>query len=796
MIRQTAPTRWERLVDAVRSITLGPYNSKDPTLARLFGASPNSAGVSVNESTALTYSAVWQAVTLIAGDVGSLPLPLYKRLKGGGKERFIDHPLYYILHDTPNPEMSSMVFRETLQAHLLTWGNAYAEIERDGAGRVIALWPLLPTQVTPFRDERQGRRLRYRVAGVNGPDVLFDAADILHIPGLGFDGVTGYSPIRQARESLGLLAAAERFGATFFANGTTFGGALSHPKQLGQKGASNLRESIEAMHQGPSRAHRFLILEEGMNYTKFGVDPNDAQFLETRQFQIAEVARWFNLPLHKLREMEHSSVRANIEQEALDYYTSTLRPWLVRWEQEINRKLISPRERYIQFAEFLLEGVLRGDMATRYQAYATGRQWGWLSADDVRSLENQNPLPDGAGQMYLVPTNMAPADRIDEIITAQTRPPAPPAQPALPPAEDDDEDEADDAERAALLERIAAQAEAIGSWQARYESGMAALTAAETARTEAEARVADLSARLQAETEARQAVAGELAAAITERDRVVAEAEQAHEAHVTQVQTWEVEREDWRQTETAIRASVAALTEERDGLIRREAVLVAERDALVQRAAVATDMAEAIEVDTREKLQAAQDAFRARDEALAALATETARAAAADEQARTSEALRAVAQQEQAQAATAHAAHLTALATSARSVQTEVMGRLIRRETEKARSKRATPDKLRAWAESFYDDHEVDVWVEALTPVVRLHLALIGSDRPVEQAVDALVRAHMATSKRQILAVTESGAHEYQGHLDATLRRWETRRAEEWAEAFLREEIAYVRAIQ
>ncbi len=405
-------------------------------MARLFDGPPASSGVPVNEWNALSYSAVWSAVGQISSTVASLPLKLYKRLPDGGKEPFAGHKLYELLHDNPNPEMTSFIFREILQAHLLTWGNGYAEVERDFAGRPVALWPIPPDRVDPFRDDRD--RLVYRVrSGGRLPDAVIPASDMLHIPGLGFDGMKGYSVIQMARESLGLGLAAERFGGTFFGGGSTFGGFLTHPAKLSPEARQNLTDSL-AKHSGHTRAHRILLLQENMSFVeRKGVPPNDAQFLETRTFQIQEVARWFKISPYKLGDLSHATF-SNIEHQAIEYLTDTIRPWLVRWEQEINRKLIAPLERRQQFVEFSIEGALRGDVASRYSAYAVGRQWGWLSADDVRALENMNPLPKGQGGIYLLPQNMVPADRINEIIDKQVEPdPEPVApQPVAGPSEE------------------------------------------------------------------------------------------------------------------------------------------------------------------------------------------------------------------------------------------------------------------------------------------------------------------------------------------------------------------------
>src|SRR5262245_11485006 len=421
-----------RLANALRQLGgyMGPWSSGDPALARIFGGPPVASGVTVTEDLAMNYSAVWAAVNIIAGSIASLPLFFYRRLPNGGKERYVDHPTYRLLHDQPNPEGGSMRFRETLQAYALTWGNGYAEIQRDVSGRPVALAPIAPNRVQPYRTER-GNELRYRV---DGKDAL-GAADMLHLAGLGWDGICGYSVIRRARESIGLGLATEKFGAAFFGNGAWPGLVSMHPQKLSDAAHKRLKDSMQEAIGGPSRAHNILILEEGQKIEKVSIPPDDAQFLETRKFQTIEIARWFNLPPHKLRDLERATF-SNIEQQNIEFVADTLRPWLVRWEEELNRKLIRPLERKSQFSQHLVEGLLRGDTSSRYAAYAVGRQWGWLSANDVRILENMNPV-DG-GDVYLIPTNMVPADRVDEVIDAQVRPPAPPAPPPAPEEGGDD----------------------------------------------------------------------------------------------------------------------------------------------------------------------------------------------------------------------------------------------------------------------------------------------------------------------------------------------------------------------
>jgi len=368
---------------------------------------PSKTGISVNESSALTSTAVWACVRILSETLATLPLILYKRLPRG-KERAIDHSLYRLLHDRPNPEMTSVTFREALMAHLVTWGNCYAEIEFETDRLTVKnLWPLRPDKMQVERN-RETNEIIYKYSLPRaGGQVVLPAYRVWHIPGLGFDGLIGYSPISLAREAIGLSLATEEFGARFYSGGATPGGVLQYPKQMTKEAKENLRKSWNEQHSGLSNQHRIAILEEGMTFNKIGIPLNDAQFLETRKFQINEIARFFNVPPHMIGDLDRATF-SNIEEQALEFVVYTMRPWLVRWEQSIKLKLLNEKEQD-HFAEFLVDGLLRGNIEARYRAYATGRQWGWLSANDVRETENQNPLPGKEGDIYLNPLNMVPA---------------------------------------------------------------------------------------------------------------------------------------------------------------------------------------------------------------------------------------------------------------------------------------------------------------------------------------------------------------------------------------------------
>lgn len=363
------------------------------------------AGITVTEETALQYTAVFSAIRILSEGVSMLPLKIYERLERG-KRTATDHPLYTLLHSDPNPEMTSMEFRDTVTGHLVGWGNAYVNIVYDVAGRVKELWPLLPNKM---RVKRENGILRYYYRLPSNVVTVVAAEEILHLRGLGFNGIVGYSPIGMARQAIGLGLAAERFGARFFGNGARPGIVMEHPNVLSDEAAKHLRESWEARHEGIENSHRVAILEEGMKIHEIGIPPEDAQFLETRKFQVNEIARLFRIPPHMLQDLERATF-SNIEQMSIDFVTHSLGPWLVRWEQRLNKSLLTKDERRRYFVEHLVAGLLRGDITSRYNAYSVGRQWGWLSANDVRELENMNPV-DG-GDIYMMPMNMVPADGV------------------------------------------------------------------------------------------------------------------------------------------------------------------------------------------------------------------------------------------------------------------------------------------------------------------------------------------------------------------------------------------------
>ncbi|UWG97411.1 phage portal protein [Dehalobacter sp. DCM] len=373
----------------------------------LFGGT--ASGKTVNEFTAMQTTAVYSCVRILSEALASLPLHVY-RYSQGGKERVYDHPLYHILHDEPNSEMTSFVFRETLMSHLLIWGNAYAQVIRDGAGRVVALYPLLPNKMEVWRDKKGEIFYTYSRNSDENPNlkdygsVVLRRQDVLHIPGLGFDGLVGYSPIAMAKNAVGMTLACEEYGASFFANGANPGGVLEHPGVL--KDPKKVRDSWNEVYRGTNNAHKVAVLEEGMKYQQIGIPPEEAQFLETRKFQINEIARLYRIPPHMVGDLEKSSF-SNIEQQSLEFVKYTLDPWVIRWEQALQRSLLLPREKTEYFIKLNVDGLLRGDYQSRMNGYSIARQNGWLSANDIREMEDMNPIPDvEGGNLYLINGNM------------------------------------------------------------------------------------------------------------------------------------------------------------------------------------------------------------------------------------------------------------------------------------------------------------------------------------------------------------------------------------------------------
>ena len=394
----------------------GPKNATSGS-AYSFFMGTSAAGKSVNERSAMQMTAVYACVRILSESIAGLPLHMYRYEEDGSKKKAVEHPLYHLLHDEPNPEMTSFIFRETLMSHLLLWGNAYAQIIRNGKGDIIALYPLMPNRMKVERDSKGQLYYEYQTMKEDAPTMKgavyqLYPNEVLHVPGLGFDGLVGYSPIAMAKNAIGLAIAAEEYGSKFYANGAAPSGVLEHPNVL--KDPAKVRDSWNAAFGGSSNAHRVAVLEEGMKYTPISISPNEAQFLETRKFQINEIARIFRVPPHMVGDLEKSSF-SNIEQQSLEFVKYTLNPWVCRWEQALQRALLDDDEKGKYFFRFNVEGLLRGDYQSRMNGYATARQNGWMSANDIRELENLDRIPaELGGDLYLVNGNMLPLSQVEQ----------------------------------------------------------------------------------------------------------------------------------------------------------------------------------------------------------------------------------------------------------------------------------------------------------------------------------------------------------------------------------------------
>ena len=367
------------------------------------------AGKRVTDRTALQHIVVYACVRVLSEAIAQLPLHLYK-YNDKGKERVPQHPLYFLLHDQPNSEMTSFVFRETLMSHLLIYGNAYAQIIRNGRGNVLGLYPLMPDKMKVDRDEKN--RLiyiysRYDEANPNlkeQGDIILYADEVLHIPGLGFDGLVGYSPIALAKNAIGISIACEDYGASFFGNNANPSGVLEHPGVI--KNPDKLRDAWHRAYGGRN-AHKVAVLEEGVKFTPISIPNNEAQFLETRKFQIEEIARMYRVPLHMIGDLDHATF-SNVEHLSLDFVKYSLDPWIVRWEQGLQKALLSDSEKGRYFIKFNVDGLLRGDYASRMQGYSIGIQNGFLCPNDVRELEDMNLIPEEKGGFtYMVNGSMS-----------------------------------------------------------------------------------------------------------------------------------------------------------------------------------------------------------------------------------------------------------------------------------------------------------------------------------------------------------------------------------------------------
>jgi HK97 family phage portal protein len=793
-------------------------------LARLravLGPRTVSSGVVVNESTALNYSAVWAAVTLISSQIGNLPLVLYKK-DGKGKTRYEGHPLYRLIHDRPNPEMTSFALREVLQAHVLTWGNNYAEIERNGSGRPSALWPITPDRVTPFRrsaiarcniasaTRRRGRHHRCRRHAPH--------------PRARVDGTCGYSVISKARESFGLGIATERFGSTFFGNGATFGGVISYPgprpTELADK---NYREALEQKHQGPERAHKLLALYNGAKYERMGIPPNDAQFLETRTFQIDEVARWFNLPPHKLKELARST-NNNIEQQNLEYYIDCLAPWLKRWEQELNEKLISPLERNSRRSSSSRTGCCADaaelaaarkiaqdaeeakDLAVHERGQVAAELAKSQTAYEALVAARASERADFTGQIETLRSDLVTAQSLrDQTLAAKDVAEA--ARAAL----------AVDLTRVQLLleteqrDRIAERAEAVrhaGDLTTQIEALSLDVTVAQRDREAADALTQQVRKDLEQMTAQATSLGTDLITAqrefkdVFERNQVV-EIDYEHVCQEKQALTTRAETTDAIVTElrTQLTEAMAAVAA---GEMARAAAM-ADHDRVVSgvRAELAqvSETSVRVEGELRRSDEIAQAVIVELRTQVATLTAEgstlTTALAEAKEQIGRAETVAAEAVRKLDAAETLATSHALAAKTLAdqqvatkqalRGVLVDAVGLLVAKETHRARQSAGSPEKLAKWAEAFYPMHD-DFCRTALRPAVRAWLVASGTDLTADQVLDRVVPSCIAESTRSLRGlVAETDSESLAPALERVLRRWDTERPEAIADRIMKE---------
>ena len=396
----------------IRNLSLTDEKAWDRSLWNLIG-SQSLSGENVTEETALTYSAVWNAVTLISGTVSTLPLHLLR--KDQRKTISVtEKPLYRVLHDRFNYYMTAQVGREVMASHILTWGNCYAEIVRNRIGEVVELWPIAPNRVRP---EFKKGELVYNIR-VDNEEKTLPRSKILHILGPSPDGFMGYSVIGLARKGIGLSMALETFGSLYFGQGTHPGVVVSHPGNLNAQAHANLKKSLTESYSGLGQSHRLMLLEDGMKVENIGIPPEDSQFLETRQFQIPEIARWFNLPPHKLKDLTKSSF-SNIESEQISFVTDSILPWLIRFEQHYDMQLLTEIEQFKQmiYTRHNVDGLLRGNSVDRANYYKAMFGTGVMSINEIRAKESWDPNPNPYADELFVPiNNMVPLSKIDEVL--------------------------------------------------------------------------------------------------------------------------------------------------------------------------------------------------------------------------------------------------------------------------------------------------------------------------------------------------------------------------------------------
>jgi HK97 family phage portal protein len=385
-------------------------------LLAAFGAIPSASGRYVSPQNAMQIATVYACVRVIAETIGTLPIHVYRRLPRG-RELVTTHRAAYLLDVGPNDEMSPVDLFETLTGHVLLWGNSFADVQRSPVdGSLREIWPLRPDRTTPVRNSRNA--LVYQTIDDAGQPTRRRSDRILHIRGLSFDGLIGYAPVALARETLGMAAATADYGARFFANDSRPGGVLQLDGQLSPDAIDRLRASWEAAHSAVAgNSHKVAVLENGLKWQSIGMPNDDAQWLETRKYTRSEIAGLFRVPAHIINDLDKATF-SNVEQLGQEFATLCIAPWAVRIEKALNKTLFTEAERGYLFVRFNLGGLVRGDIMSRYQAYATARQNGWMTANEIRELEDMNPA-DG-GDELLVNGNMIPITEAGAAAAAAT----------------------------------------------------------------------------------------------------------------------------------------------------------------------------------------------------------------------------------------------------------------------------------------------------------------------------------------------------------------------------------------
>lgn len=640
----------------------GPFTLSDPALAELYGYGAKTlAGPVVTELLAFTVAAFWDGVNQQSSDVAKLPLNLLKVRPGGGSDHYIESKTYKLLKMSPNPETRSLTFRRTIQAHALVYGNGYAEIVRDMLGRPTALWILHPNRVRPYYEDRQqpGTRkpLRYQI---DGSDLVLNPSDVIHIAGLSDDGVMGFNLVSVAREALGLALASQQFASAFFGNGTRFGGIMTSDVPLDEDQKKEIREAVEAVHAKADKAFRMLVLGAGFKFTETGVKPNEAQMKEIRDQQVTEIARFLNMPLHRLKLNTPGAVSyASVEMADLDYYKGPILTWTRTWEEELDAKLVPSLEWNRQYFKHNTNAFLRGDIKSRYDALGIARDKGIINADEWRDLEDMNPQPGGQGQLYLVQSAQVPLEKLAELVDSQIKKnTAPPPAPAPPSPAGGDDDEAGRA-LATLIDEL----------RAAYASTVAQIEASIADSRQLDALERD-AANLRGQI-------GTLEVLQAEKDTRIRETQQ----HVDDIRTaGDVVAAEIRES-SALKMAAAA----RDLEIERHKVAAAEQANAALEAQSVRLAADVVDADGRAH---AADAARTEAETLVAQLTEERSALVMARDAAVS-----VAEDAQAAAASAEEARLQAIQIKAEAERDQAEAQALLREAEAALDT-ATGEKL------------------------------------------------------------------------------------------------------